>query len=193
MIERDLHEVLDGFEMGNFLAKAGVKEAGELLYSEKFEEVAPGFARATAELLGVEGDLKVDYIDDENDENRVYWKPEEERFVVNRKAPEKATIGDLAYLLWHAREREIAKSGGVQGEKYRVNYENFLPLGDEMYDKQLVVKEKKTFANEMIQILYEQSEEEAIQDLPLPKRVWAKWQRRKQATMSKKYKMKRGK
>lgn len=149
-VEEEVSGVLRGFDVEEFLGKVGVKSLDELFDMDKNDEVAKGHVEAVSSLVGLRRSVGADFIGKMKDgagAGGLIWK-------INK-------------AIWKCRQLEKVRYEPEEerSKLYKLNFDNFVVANEEnreRYERQLLVREREMFAQDLVDILDEQATEEEI-------------------------------
>ncbi len=168
-IKLEVHRVLHGLDMGEFLRKAGVQSLDELWQVNEDERVVQGYVVALSDLVGLEQPMRVRLTDKLEDNKRAYLSYETGEVTISRERMwDFQPLSRLPEIAWKMRQREIARNDheSERGKLYRTNLEFYVQDNYKMHEahkRQLLVRESDYFMKEFLSILDEQATLEEIE------------------------------
>lgn len=161
-IEREVGGVLEGLDLDRFVEKAGFRHLDELWNIYEDERVANGYAQALSDLVELRQPLGVEFVDELDGGKRLRVDYRSGQVKVRRdKTRDLDLISKLPEIVWRARQREamLEHSNNERGDLYLTNKRLFIKdtkKSYEEYKRQLLVRERDYFVDELLDILDEQ-------------------------------------
>jgi len=178
-IEQEMHKVLDGINIDDFMQKAGVQKAEEFFEIETFEEKTPGFVKALSDLVELEEPVQVEFVDELADDYRVRFEYQERKIKVSRRRLRNVGMRTLAEAVWSFRERELARN--ENDEHSKLYAENLRPEhyikrteDEKLFENQLVIKERSRFADDLMSIIDEEALREEVSEMSFKEKLLTK-------------------